>query len=322
MEIGGKVMGGKNFSGSLAGIFAPITTPFSDGSIDYSRLGENIEKYNTTGLKGYMPLGSNGEYLGLTDREALSLLEVVQVKKAKDKVILAGCGRESSQATLEFIRYIYPAGIDFAVILTPHYYSGFMTENAIEKYFFDIADHSPAPVVVYNAPKFTGGLSISPELTERLAEHENIAGFKNSSDEPVGNYAKHLKGRTDFALLAGNIGMLYSGIMQGAVGGVCSTATWLPEYCAEIYSLIAEGKLEKAKSLYDFICDVSSNTAGKYGVAGVKCAMDIRGFFGGRLRLPLLSVSDDLKEYMSAYIYRAGIPAFPANLKNVLVAGY
>ena len=54
MEIGGKVLGGKNFSDRLAGIFAPITTPFTDGSVDYRRLGENIEKYNTTGLKGYM----------------------------------------------------------------------------------------------------------------------------------------------------------------------------------------------------------------------------------------------------------------------------
>lgn len=307
-------MGGKNFSDRLAGIFAPITTPFTDGSVDYRRLGENIEKYNTTGLKGYMPLGSNGEYLGLTDKEALGLLEVVHEKKAKDKVILAGCGRESSQATLEFIRYIYPAGVDFAVILTPHYYSGFMTENALEKYFFHIADHSPVPVLVYNAPKFTGGLSVSPELAEKLAEHENIAGFKNSSAEPVGTYAKHLRDRTDFALLAGNIAMLYPGIMQGAVGGVCSTATWLPEYCVEIYNLIAAGKLENAGRLSSFICDVSSGTAGKYGVAGVKCAMDIRGFFGGGLRLPLLPLADDLREEMTAYIHKAGIPAFPAKL--------
>ena len=304
-------MKSSDISSKLSGIITPITTPFVSGKIDLSKLAENIERYNLTALKGYMPLGSNGEYLGLTDKESVQILEVIQQKKAKEKIILAGCGRESSAATLEFIRYIYPAGLDFAVVLTPHYYSSFMSEEALEKYFFDIADKSPVPLIIYNAPKFTGGLGISPELMEGLMQHENIAGLKNSSKLPISCYSERLNGNQNFALLAGNIGMLYQGIEQGAVGGICSTAAWLPEYCAEIYELIKEGKHTEAKKLYDFIREISTNTAGKYGVAGVKCAMEIRGFFGGELRLPLLPVPEDVKKQMQELIREAKIPYFP-----------
>ena len=58
----------------LSGVFPPFMTPFSkDGEVLYDKLAENIEKYNETDLRGYMPLGSNGEFMSLTEQESLKI---------------------------------------------------------------------------------------------------------------------------------------------------------------------------------------------------------------------------------------------------------
>ena len=47
----------------LHGIFPPITTPFVDGKVAHDKLESNIERWSQTGLKGFVVLGSNGEYV-------------------------------------------------------------------------------------------------------------------------------------------------------------------------------------------------------------------------------------------------------------------
>lgn len=87
----------------LSGIFVPLTTPFRNESVMYTVLAENVQKFNETKLGGYMILGGNGEYLGLTEEESLKVLKTVIKHKAVDKTAVAGCGRESAYATVEFI---------------------------------------------------------------------------------------------------------------------------------------------------------------------------------------------------------------------------
>ena len=91
----------------LSGVFPPFMTPFvDDGKVSYSELAENIEKCNDTPLRGYMPLGSNGEFMSLTEAESLKILDVFKQKKAANKTIIAGAGRESTDPTLDFINKI------------------------------------------------------------------------------------------------------------------------------------------------------------------------------------------------------------------------
>ena len=94
----------RNIDKKLSGVFAPLITPFKDEEIIFKELENNIAKYNLTDLKRYMPLGSNGEYQGLTEEESLKILEIVQKCNASQKIVIAGCGRESAKATVEFIK--------------------------------------------------------------------------------------------------------------------------------------------------------------------------------------------------------------------------
>jgi 4-hydroxy-2-oxoglutarate aldolase len=296
----------------LNGVYAPITTPFrDDDTIAIDLLVDNIRAYNKTGLIGYMPLGSNGEFQGLTDDESFRILEAVRKHSNDDKVIIAGCGRESSFKTVHFIRQAKYCGLDFAFILPPHYFTEFMTEELLEHYYLDVAEKSPTPIVIYNAPKFASGILLEPGLITRLSRHPNIIAMKNSSLRPNIEYLEALPDDSDFVIIAGNIKTFYTGLKAGAIGGVLSTASYLPDYCCELYRSHVSGNAGRAQELHEYLNFVSSGTIGPHGVAGVKYGMELRGLHGGRTRNPLKPLDDAERRRIRAFFEEHGLLTRP-----------
>ena len=303
-----------HYSDILKGVFAPITTPFDENEhIQMVRLAENIEKYNQTCLKGYMPLGSNGEYMGLTDDESLHILREVYRRKAQGKIVVAGCGRESAYKTVEFIKQAVDCGLDMAFVLPPNYYTDKMSEDALKLFYTAIADKSPVPIVIYNAPKFASNILITESLMQALSFHPNIAAMKNSSMYSNAGYVRMIGKNTDFCIIAGNIKSFFPGLCDGAVGGVLSTASYLPEYCCELYKRFINNDLECASKLHKFLNELSSATISPYGVAGVKTGLDIRGFYGGCTRNPLLPIPEPEKIRIAEVFSKMNIQAFPVS---------
>ena len=60
---------------NLHGIFPPLTTPFdSKGNVSLDKLGSNIKILNTYDLRGFLVLGSNGEFPFLSFEEKISIV--------------------------------------------------------------------------------------------------------------------------------------------------------------------------------------------------------------------------------------------------------
>lgn len=276
----------------LSGVFPPVMTPFLDEEVAYNKLAENIEKYNETDLTGYMPLGSNGEFRSLTEEESLKSVDVIQKSKSPEKTLMVGAGRESAKATIEFIKKIEDKGVDYASVLTPHYFTSAMTDEALIKYYTVVAERSKIPIMIYNAPKFCAGLTISANVISALAEHPNIVGMKDTSKEDISIYLKAVPSGADFYILAGTISKFYKSLLAGAVGGVLSMANYLPDMCCELYEIYLSGDTEKGQKKDEYVRQLSSNAASKYGVAGVKAAMNLLGYFGGEPRIPLPALDE------------------------------
>ncbi len=180
---------------------------------------------------------------------------------------------------------------------------------------FIVAEKSPIPIVLYNAPKFTGGVSISPALASLLARHENIVALKNSSPTPNRDYIQATEGM-DFEIIAGNIGNFYTGLLEGCTSGVLSTASYLPEYCTLLYDYVKKSRLKEAEALSEKLQTISSKTAGSLAVPGVKCAMDVRGLNGGKVRLPLLDLTEAEKQRFISVFKDYGIERIEAASTN------
>lgn len=272
----------------LSGVIAPLTTPFRDDqSLDFDAVIYNIEKYNATGLAGYMPLGSNGEFRSLVESESLEMVKLLRRLTPSSKALLVGAGRESAYSAAEFSKKAADLGADFVSILTPFYFKDLLTDDGLYKYFEYIADRSPVPVLIYNAPRFTGGLCLSPELIRRCAQHDNIAGMKDTSANDISGYIKAAED-LDFVVLAGTVKKFMSGLEAGAIGAVLACSDYIPDECCRVYEMFRSGHVEEARRLYLEVAEISARWSGQTGVPGVKKAMDHFGFRGGLPRLPLL----------------------------------
>src|SRR5678816_3088315 len=107
----------------LSGIIAAVPTPFgTDGEVARDKLSSNIAGWNQTELKGYLVLGSTGEFPHLTFDEKLAVLETARDAIPSGKLMLAGTGDLSTRSTLEMTRRAAEIGADAAVVVTPFYY--------------------------------------------------------------------------------------------------------------------------------------------------------------------------------------------------------
>ncbi len=258
-----------------------------------------------TALAGFLALGSNGEFMSLSEREQHQVMEVFAEEKGH-KAVMVGTGCESTRQTLQKIRRAAELGFPFASVLTPHYFAKQMNDATLEDYYMRLAEGSPIPIVLYNAPEFTGGTTISPSCLQRLASHENIAGIKDSSKAGPGSFLSILDRTVSFAVMAGSADFFYPSLHLGAVGGVLSLGNYLPEACCRLHKLFKDGTFNEAQELHHRLVRVNRMVSGSYGVAGVKAAMDLMGYQGGSPRHPLRGLSDSDRAKIKAAIEKEG----------------
>jgi 4-hydroxy-2-oxoglutarate aldolase len=241
----------------------------------------------------------------LSDKEQIRILEVFAEEKG-NKVVMVGTGCESTRQTIEKSKLAFEMGFDYVSILTPSYFARQIDGAALQCYYERIADSIDIPVLLYNAPGFTGGMEIPLQIVLELSGHANIVGMKDSSAAGPAKLLACLDPTEDFNVLAGSANFFYPSLHLGAPGGVLSLANALPGPCCDIYRLFTQGKYDNAKELSFRLARLNQAISGHWGVAGVKAAMDITGFKGGQPRHPLQGLSDEVRERVRQRIINEG----------------
>jgi len=273
----------------LHGIFPPIATPFNnDGDIWKVKVQHNIEKWNLTGLAGYVVCGSTGESVMLTTEEKIQLFEWVAQYAAPEKLLVAGTGVESVRETVALSNRAAEIGYKVAMVRTPHYYKNLINNAAAQMlYFRAVADQSKLPLIIYNWPQTTG-VDIPAEAVVELSHHPNIIGIKESS----GNLEKILQMlrevKKGFQVLTGSAPTLAPTFAVGAVGAVLAFANAAPYATISIWEAHRTREFEAAMDWQNRIGRAAYLVTAKYGIPGLKYAMDLAGYYGGPPRLPLV----------------------------------
>jgi len=295
----------ENHKENLSGVFLPVTTPFlKDESIDLDGLKHNMGLYAKSKAKGFLVLGSNGENKALGEDEKLRILEIVLECKAPHQKVITACFVETTRQALRFIKKVESMEIDYFNMLPPFYFRSRMSNEVLAGYFTECAEGSSKPVLLYNAPKFSG-VTLSPELVAKLSGHKNIAGIKDSASSGIEKFIEVVP--DDFVVMAGSINFLFPAVVSGAVGGVISMANYFPDLTQELYLLGKEKNMEEGEKLHLRLSHLNKKISGAYGVAGVKAAMDLVGLAGGIPRKPLLGLKEDEKKKLRKDLKEAGL---------------
>ena len=277
----------------IRGVIPPVITPFTEsGEVDYAALVSNLARWNRTALAGYLILGSNSEFVYLSEEEKVRILEVTREHIPRGKVLIAGTGCEATQATITLTRRAADIGADAVMVVTPSYYKPHMRPHVLIEHYRRVADASPVPVFLYNVPIFTG-IVLDPDVVGRLAEHGNIVGMKDSAGNMV-LFAQYLQvSPREFILFVGSGPVFLPALSLGARGGILAFANCAPEACLNLYSLFREGKLDEAREQQLKLLPAMQAVTTRFGIGGLKAAMDMVGYTGGWPRPPLLAPTGD-----------------------------
>jgi 4-hydroxy-2-oxoglutarate aldolase len=290
----------------LRGIFPPIASPFIDGKLALEKLESNITRWSKTGIKGIVVLGSNGEAAYLSESEKRELMQAAVSVSPKNILVIAGTGCESTSETIRLTNDCARLGAKAALVIPPHFFGAKMNDKALYSHYRKTADEAAIPLLLYNVPKFVH-LVLTPDLVFRLSEHPNIIGIKDSSGDVslIGEYLR--RSAEGFNVLVGTAGALFGGLSLGCPGGILALANIAPEECVRILERTQAGDYEAARSLQIRMISVDKAVTAIFGVAGLKAALDLLGYFGGEVRSPLMPLEEDEKKKIAAILMEAGL---------------
>ena len=281
----------------LRGVFPPIPTTFdpATGEVDERAVAANVRRWMKTGLAGVLALGSNGEAGSLDEAEGERLVAAAREEVPRDRTMLVGTGKESTRATIRATARAAALGADAVLVRTPSYFKAQMTTEALLAHFRAVADASPFPFLLYNRPCVTG-ITLTVPIVAALAEHRNIIGMKETSPEleRLGQCVQLNGGR--FAVMSGWAPVAYPALVSGAAGAILAVANVLPDACVSLFELTRAGRHDAAIALQRRLTPIAQLVSSVHGVAGLKCALDVRGFHGGPVRGPLLAASAEARE--------------------------
>lgn len=292
---------------SFEGVMIPVPTPFRGDDVAPDRLAANLAQWNAAPLTGYVVLGSTGEFPMLSEAERDRVLAAARAAIPGDRLFIAGTGADSTLHTIRQTRRAVELGADAAIVVTPYYFTrAFSRPEAQIRHYLAVADASPVPVLIYHFPVNTG-IALEPETVARIAEHPNVVGIKDSSGS-IQQCAQtlHLTPKS-FHVLVGSATALVPGLSIGAAGGILALAVISAREWCEVYARARAGRWDEARELAARLMPADAGIHRRYGIGGLKAALDLQGFYGGPCRPPLATPDGEAIEDVKEALATAGL---------------
>ena len=280
----------------LHGIFVPIATPFDyNGEVYAAKVEHNVAKWNKTGLAGYVVCAAAGESVLLSAEERRRMLELAARYAAPDKLLLCGTGAESVREAVRQIDQAAELGYRAALVSAPRAYPNLLHNAASQALFYGaVADQARIPLILDDSSTTTG-VDIAAETVARLSAHPNILGIREGSAdvEKIARVAAETK--PGFQVLAGAAQALAGALAAGAVGAVLDYANAAPYTAIAIWEAHRMREFDAAEDWQRRIARAAVLVTDQYGIPGLKYAMDLNGYYGGPVRLPLTGVGPEAR---------------------------
>lgn len=276
-------------SASLAGLFLPVTTPFArDGAAAPDHLASQIEIYAAWPLAGIVLFGTTGEGPLLADDEEDALLAAARASLPAQWTLFAQVGRESVRAACAAAERAAGAGVDALLCLPPRYYP--VGRAGLAEYYRAVRRAAGLPLLAYHIPQRTH-VDLPADLLAELAAEGVLAGIKDSAgDLALQAVLRRAAGR-EFAILDGKASVLAASLEGGADGAILAVADAVPETALAVFEAHRAGDPAAVAEAQERLGALAERIGSRFGIPGIKAAIDLRGWPGGGApRAPLLEL--------------------------------
>ncbi len=287
----------------FTGSAVAIITPFTENGVDFAKLEELIEFHISNGTDALVVCGTTGEASTMPDSEHKEVIRF-SVEKAAGRIpVIAGTGSNDTHHALELSKYADSVGVDGILLVTPYYNK--TTQQGLYLHTKTIAENVNVPIILYNIPGRTGGLSFSIDTLKKLAEIENINAIKEASGDIA--FAAQVAAETDLVLYAGNDDMIVPIMSLGGKGVISVLANIAPKDTHDMCAKYIEGDVETAKDLFLKYMPLIKALFVEVNPIPVKTAMNILGYNVGPFRMPLCDMMQGNKAFLEDTLKNYGL---------------
>ncbi len=283
------------------GIYAPLTTPFNHlGQIYWSKFDYNLAQLRRTKLSGVVATDKWGEGQLLSRKERATLWKRAAKGAGDDAQVIAaipGCGVPVAR---EEVAAAAACGCSAAVIEAPDTHALAPGAHTADLFFRAVADAADLPLLA--SVRMSGPSGWSAERLERIAAHPRIAGavVEDAPAEAIEDLGSAC-GR-GFAILVRDLSAAAPCLALGSGAALLSLAAAVPFFALSIEEAVRTREHAAAQSLAARATYLERVLAA-HGVPALKHALDLRSYYGGRPRLPLLAASPGIAEAVSLALY-------------------
>lgn len=278
----------------FTGMGVALVTPFNaDSTIDFPALESLVDFLVKNGTDYLVALGSTGETPTLSKKDKQAVLSTVISANTGRVPVMVGMGSYSTLDLVEEVKSTSFKGVDCILSVSPYYNKP--SQKGIYEHFKALAQVSPLPIVLYNIPGRTG-TNISATTTLSLAhDFSNIIGIKEAS----GNLLQCCEILKDcpsgFSVISGDDGLVLPLIACGGHGVISVVGNAYPTEMSNLTHAAMEGDYELAQILNKKLLPLYSSLFAEGNPSGIKALMSELNLCKNVLRLPLVSVSNELK---------------------------
>ena len=288
------------------GVGTALITPFKNGKIDFSALGNIIEFQIKSGVGALIIGGTTGEAATLSDIERYTLFEFTKEKTAGRVKLIFGTGTNDTRAAVRHTKRAEDIGCDGVLIVTPYYNKG--THRGVFEHYKKISDSTELPIILYNVPSRTG-VNLTIEQIDALSECENVVAIKEASDS-MDKYAALAGLRNKIGLYAGNDSHFYQVLSLGGIGVISVLSNAIPSLMVDIYEKFLAGDRFGALDIQSGALGLISSLFSETNPAPIKFIMNRLGFSENELRLPLAPILKRTEDEIVGILNSEGIKKY------------
>ncbi len=287
-------------------VVAPTPTPFDeDDNPSYELLAENVQKWLSTGLSGFVVGSYGGEEFHLSNEEKIQTIRTVAEAHKGQRFVIAGIDTPSPTVALDLAEKYASVGADMVRVRIPNVPKDERQENGILNYFDKLVNKSPVPVIIIHQPKQPMSVDTTPEEIGQISSMDNVYAYIISLnyrwETQIPSYLHE-----STQLWTCNGSLLLPGAMIGAEGACLFFANWAPDLCREIIKLAREGDIDEANEIQMRL--ISSDFIGMdKGVAALKAGLNLLGYRATVPRKPTQPLSEPETIELKRAFQRAGI---------------
>lgn len=303
---------------TMTGIWAAALMPFDDRlRIDEDGFRENVRHWTEDlGIRGLFISGKQGEFFSMTVEERKRTFDLAVEACGDGAQTIMSCSDQNLDVVLDLARHAEACGADYIVVHAPALHFTKAQDETLMGYYRTISEAVDIGIALWSHPD--SGYLMSPQLCNRLADLENVIAIKYSVPREMYSELSALASDRIHVSTASEPEWLDNIIELDWKLYLCSSPPFLIQTANDRrmhdYTEAAfAGRHDEARSISATLDPVRDALMGTRPAekphSHQKYWQELLGQVGGRVRAPLLELTDEEKATTRAAFEACGLGA-------------